>query len=122
MRIKAALLWASLLAVDVAIQLAMKLAGDQLDAFPFPSLEWLAALAASPLAMAALAGYFATFVLWLAILHGSSLSAAFPMTALTYALVPLAAWQILGEHISWGQVAGITLIFAGIVLQSTPES
>ena len=38
------------------------------------------------------------------------------------ALVPLAAWQVLGEHISWGPVAGITLIFAGIVLQSTPDT
>lgn len=119
-RIRTILLWGGLLIIDVAIQVAMKLAGDRLDATSFPSTDWLTALVTSPLAMLALAGYFATFVLWLMILHGASLSTAFPVTALTYGLVPCAAWLILGERISWGQTAGIAIIFSGIVLQGVP--
>lgn len=112
--------WGLLLAIDVAIQVAMKLAGDGLDGLDFPSAAWLAAAVSSPLALAALAGYFATFVLWLAILHTSPLSAAFPVTALTYVLVPLAAWAVLGETLSLGQWAGIGLIIAGVWLQGGP--
>ena len=120
-RIRIILLWGGLLAIDVAIQVAMKLAGDQLDPIAFPSADWFAAVASSPLAMAALAGYFATFVLWLAILNNAPLSAAFPLTALTYGLGPLAAWLVLGERISWGQAIGIAFIFTGIVLQGAPD-
>jgi drug/metabolite transporter (DMT)-like permease len=108
--------WALLLALDVAIQVAMKLAGDQLHGVA-PGPDWLAAAAASWLVWISLAGYLATFVLWLAILHSSPLSAAFPVTALVYVFVPLCGWLLLGEKFSAGQAAGIALILAGVFLQ-----
>lgn len=108
--------WGLLLALDVAIQVAMKLAGDQLHGIP-PGLDWLAAALSSWLVWGSLCGYVATFVLWLAILHSSPLSAAFPATALVYVLVPLAGWMLLGEQFSIGQAAGIALILAGVFLQ-----
>jgi drug/metabolite transporter (DMT)-like permease len=66
---------------------------------------------------ASLIAYFATFVLWLAILHASPLSAAFPTTALVYVLVPLCGWVFLSETFTVGQALGIGLILAGVLLQ-----
>ena len=108
--------WGLLLALDVAIQVAMKLAGDQLHGIA-PGPDWLAAALSSWLVWVSLAGYLATFVLWLAILHSSPLSAAFPVTALVYVFVPLCGWLLLGENFSAGQAAGIALILAGVFLQ-----
>jgi drug/metabolite transporter (DMT)-like permease len=112
--------WGLLLALDVAIQVAMKLAGDQLHGIP-PGSGWLSAALSSWLVWLSLAGYVATFVLWLAILHASPLSAAFPATALVYVLVPLAGWLLLGEAFSFWQAIGIALILAGVVLQRGHE-
>jgi drug/metabolite transporter (DMT)-like permease len=108
--------WGLLLALDVAIQVAMKLAGDQLHGIA-PGPNWLAAALSSWLVWVSLCGYIATFVLWLAILHSSPLSVAFPATALVYVFVPLCGWLLLGENFSAGQAAGIALILAGVFLQ-----
>ena len=109
-------IWALLLTLDVAIQVAMKLAGDQLHGIA-PGPAWLAAALSSWLVWVSLSGYLATFVLWLAILHSSPLSVAFPATALVYVFVPLCGWLLLGENFSAGQAAGIALILAGVFLQ-----
>ena len=109
-------IWCALLVLDVAIQVMMKLAGDRLAGLPF-GVDWLAAALSSALVWTSLVGYFATFVLWLNILHASPLNAAFPMTALVYVLVPLCGWLILDEHLSAAQAGGVALILAGVVLQ-----
>ena len=109
-------IWGLLLAFDVIIQVTMKIAGDQLGAIPF-GFGWAAAALSSPMLWVSLVGYVATFVLWLAILHASPLSAAFPATALVYVLVPLAGWLYLGEDFTLGQAAGIALIIAGVMVQ-----
>jgi len=112
-------IWALLLGLDVAIQIAMKLAGDQLHGVA-PGLEWVSAALSSWLVWVSLAGYLVTFVLWLAILHASPLSAAFPATALVYVFVPLAGWLLLNEEFNPGQAIGIALVLAGVVLQRRP--
>jgi multidrug transporter EmrE-like cation transporter len=112
--------WGMLLAFDVAIQVTMKFAGDQLRPIPL-GFDWVAAALSSPMVWIALVGYMATFVLWLAILHSSPLSAAFPTTALVYVLVPLAGWLYLGEDVMLGQAVGIALIIAGVLLQQEAE-
>ena len=109
-------LWAILLALDVAIQIAMKLAGDEMAQLPFGA-DWLDAALGSRLVWLSLIGYVATLVLWLAILQTNLLSAAFPTTAIVYALVPFSGWLLLDERLSLGQVAGIALILAGVALQ-----
>ena len=108
--------WALLLTIDVALQVMMKLAGDELHPVPFGA-GLIAAALSSWLVWVSLAAYFATFVLWLAILHGSPLSVAFPPTALVYILVPLCGWLFLKENFSSAQALGIGLILAGILLQ-----
>ena len=112
-------IWSLLLALDVGIQVLMKLAGDQLGGIAFGS-AWVVAAASSWLVWAALIGYFFTFVLWLAILHASPLSAAFPVTALCYVLVPLCGWIFLNEDFGAWQALGIGLILAGVLLQREP--
>jgi multidrug transporter EmrE-like cation transporter len=112
-------LWSSLLALDVLIQVTMKLAGDRLAAVPL-GVEWVLAALSSGLVWISLAGYLVTFVLWLAILHASQLSVAFPVTALAYALVPLCGWLLLEEEFSTAKAAGIALIIAGVALQWSP--
>lgn len=109
--------WGVLLALDVGLQVMMKLAADQLDPIPFGA-GWILAALSSWLVWLSLIGYFATFVLWLAILHSTSLSAAFPATALVYVLVPLCGWIFLKENFNGGQAIGIALILAGVILQS----
>ena len=108
--------WALLLALDVAIQVTMKLAGDQLHAIPF-GFEWVRAAFWSGMVWISLIGYATTFFLWLAILRSSALSAAFPTTALVYALVPLCGWILLGEDFKPRQTIGIALILGGVLLQ-----
>lgn len=120
-RLRLTIIWMLLIGLDVAIQVLMKLAGDRLDPIPFGT-EWLNAALSSWLVWVSLVGYFATFVLWLAILHASPLSAAFPATALVYVFVPLAGWLLLNEPFSLGQAAGIALILAGVMLQRDPPS
>jgi drug/metabolite transporter (DMT)-like permease len=111
--------WGLLLALDVGLQVLMKLAADQLDPIAFGA-DWFAAALSSWLIWLSLIGYFATFVLWLAILHASPLSAAFPATALVYVLVPLCGWFFLREPFNAGQALGIGLILAGVILQRDP--
>ena len=113
--------WALLLGLDVGIQVAMKLAGDQLHGVA-PGMPWLSAALSSWLVWVSLIGYVATFVLWLAILHESPLSAAFPATALVYVFVPLCGWLLLGEAFSPWQALGIALILAGLFLQRGTDS
>ena len=113
-------IWALLLSLDVAIQVAMKLAGDHLHGVE-PGAPWVMAALSSWLVWISLTGYVATFVLWLAILHASPLSAAFPATALVYVFVPLAGWLLLKEDFSLWQAVGIALILAGVVVQRGPE-
>jgi len=115
-------IWAMLLALDVAIQVGMKLAGDRLHVLPL-GFDWAVAAISSWLVWISLAGYLATFFLWLAILQASPLSAAFPGTALVYVFVPVCGWLLLGENFSAGQAAGIALILAGVILQrgATPS-
>jgi drug/metabolite transporter (DMT)-like permease len=115
-RRRTALLWIALLALDVAIQVLMKLAGDTLESVPFGG-EWMAMALSNWLVWISAIGYGATFVLWLAILRSSDLAVAFPLTASTYVLVPLSGYLFLGEALHANQVIGIALIVAGLLVQ-----
>lgn len=112
-------LWVLLVGVDTAQQLLMKHAGNGL-ADPQLSLEWLLAAAASPAVWIAVVLYVATFGLWMLILHGSSLSLAFPVTALTYVGVILGSHWLLGEAMSLQQYLGVGLIILGVTLLRRP--
>lgn len=71
----------------------------------------------TPLVLLGLAMYGVGAFIWLIVLSRANLSYAYPMIALTYVLVPLAAWLFLNEPaippLRW---AGMALIIVGVVL------
>jgi len=73
-------------------------------------------LAANPYLLAALALYGAGTVLWLFVLKKVPLNAAYPFMALSFCLVPLMGYLVLGEALSWRYGAGIGLIVAGMLV------
>ncbi|MGQ9517612.1 MAG: EamA family transporter [Anaerolineae bacterium] len=71
----------------------------------------------TPLVLLGLAMYGVGAFIWLIVLSRANLSYAYPMIALTYVLVPLAAWLFLNEPaippLRW---AGMALIIIGVAL------
>ncbi|BAF87648.1 EamA family transporter [Azorhizobium caulinodans] len=103
------------LGADTATQLAFKAAALELGDRPL-GLAFLADAVQAPYVWAAIACYLATYVLWIAILQGSDLARAFPLTALSYVTVPLGGWFLFGEGLGLKPALGIALICAGVTL------
>lgn len=64
----------------------------------------------------ALAIYGAATLLWVYLLQNAPLSRLYPYMALSFVLVAIASATIFGEPIVLAQIAGLTLIVAGIVV------
>ncbi|MBU7587103.1 MAG: EamA family transporter [Nostoc sp. TH1S01] len=60
--------------------------------------------------------YVIVTVLWLIVLRTIPLSQAFPTLGLTFALVPLASYYFLREHVVLSQWIGIAIIVTGVIL------
>ena len=113
-------LWALLIALESAGQIATKVGGDQLGQMDF-SLQWLQAVLLNPGVWMAVACYIGAFFVWMLILRRSSLSLAFPLSSLVFVGVLLGSWLGLGEHISALHWAGVAVIIAGIALLADGE-
>ncbi len=113
-------LWALLIALESAGQIATKVGGDQLGQMDF-SLQWLQAVLLNPGVWMAIACYIGAFFVWMLILRRSSLSLAFPLSSLVFVGVLLGSWLGLGEHISALHWAGVAVIIAGIALLADGE-
>jgi drug/metabolite transporter (DMT)-like permease len=72
----------------------------------------------TPLVFLGLTFYAMGAVFWLLVLSKLDLSLAYPMLALTYVLIPLAAQFILGEQMPSLRWLGVGLIFVGVVIVS----
>jgi len=72
--------------------------------------------AASVSLVVALATYALATVLWLLALRSTPLSIAFPVYALTFAIVPLLAHAFLGETVGWRTFAGAVVIILGVAI------
>ena len=70
----------------------------------------------SPAMVLALIVYGMTTVLWVFILRTVPLSAAFPVYALVFVLVPVAAHVLLNEPWSWNTLIGGAVIMLGVVI------
>jgi drug/metabolite transporter (DMT)-like permease len=57
-------------------------------------------------------------LLWTWILRSVPLSSAYPFMALAFVFVPIICYLFLGETISQRQMAGATLIVAGVMFVS----
>ena len=109
------ILWAGLIGAETVTQLAFKAGSAALAGRAF-GLGFIIAALSSALVWLAIAGYAATFVVWMMILQRMDLSRAFPLTGLVYVCVPFMAWFGFGEAVSAVQCAGIACIIGGVVL------
>jgi undecaprenyl phosphate-alpha-L-ara4N flippase subunit ArnE len=107
-------------AMGVSGQLCLKAGMDQIGALATGSVGTLMQTAlrvvTTPLVFLGLAFYALGSVFWLLVLSKLDLSLAYPMLALTYVLIPLAAQFILGEQVPTLRWLGVGIIFAGVVV------
>ena len=70
----------------------------------------------TPLVFLGLAFYALGAVFWLLVLSKLDLSLAYPMLALTYIFIPIAAMFFLGEQVPALRWVGIGVIFVGVIV------
>lgn len=80
--------------------------------------EFASRMIASPWLWIGVVFLLANFFLWIALLSRVDLSVAFPMSSLTYIIVPILAITFLHEKVLLTRWAGIIFIIAGISLTS----
>jgi multidrug transporter EmrE-like cation transporter len=80
---------------------------------PFPLLL---TVFTNPWILIAIPIYVAGFLMWLIVLSKLDLSHAYPFLAVTYVLVPLLSWLLLGEQVPSMRWIGIAVICVGLVL------
>ncbi len=66
-------------------------------------------------------GFMGGTVFWLAVLSRAPLSLAYPILALSYFVVVIEAWLILGEPLTWQLLVGVGIIFVGVVIVGLSE-
>jgi drug/metabolite transporter (DMT)-like permease len=77
---------------------------------------WFTCVLQSPWLAAMVGSDVVGFVAWMCVLRVMKLSAAFPMSALSYVLVILASWVVFHEPIGTFQMVGSAAIVAGVLL------
>jgi multidrug transporter EmrE-like cation transporter len=78
--------------------------------------SWLSCVVHTPWLWVMVACDIAGFVAWMHVLGRMQLSAAFPMTALSYVLVIAASWWLFGEALTASRLIGSALIMTGVLL------
>jgi len=109
------LAWALLLVVETLGQIALKTAGLQTGVLQPDQASVLAALS-SPWLWLGLGCYLGQFAVWMAILERSSLSAAFPTSAIAFVAIMIVSWALFGDPMGWQKILGSVIIVAGILL------
>lgn len=103
----------------VAGQLMLKIGMSQMGALEIsmaavPSIVWR--MATSPWVMGGLVIYVSGIFFWLLALNRVDLSYAYPFASLSYVLIFLSSWLLLGEQITMPRVLGMLVICLGVVL------
>ncbi len=107
--------WLALLALETLCQISLKLAGEAVGAFHFDAASVLAALS-TPWLWVAIGCYLGAFLAWMTILSKSTLSSAYPTSAIVFVSVMIASWVVFGEAVDWEKVLGSAIIVAGILM------
>jgi len=79
-------------------------------------LTSILAILSNPVILAGFICYGVASICWIFVLSRLDLSYAYPMYALMYAFIPIAALVFLKEHIPGGRWIGILLIVTGVVI------
>jgi len=102
-----------LLSFDTAAQLSLKSASS--GALPLElSLAWMSRLLHQWTLYAAMLGFIAAFIVWMALLRKAPIGPAFAASNLDIVTVLVASHWLLGEHIGWPQVVGTSVIVVGV--------
>jgi undecaprenyl phosphate-alpha-L-ara4N flippase subunit ArnE len=107
--------WVGLLGTPLLIamgQVLFKMTSNTAGDF---SLRGLAALAANPILIAALALYGFGTIVWIYVLKSVPLTIAYSFMGLTFCFVPMLAHVFFGEPLSLRYGLGAGLIFAGLL-------
>lgn len=105
-------------------QLFLKMGMSQVGGFAFTPDALLAVLpqiAFNPLIWIGFAGFIGGTIFWLGVISRAPLSLAYPILALSYFVVVFEAWLFLSEPISWQLLAGVAVIFVGVVIVGLSE-
>jgi drug/metabolite transporter (DMT)-like permease len=118
------LLWSAAFATVPILGLAYQLCAERtakaLTGVPL-GLAWFAHAAANPWARGLVALEIMSFAAWMYVLSKAELSAAFPLTAVSYLLVIALGWFGFHEAATLPQALGAAAILAGLWLLR-PES
>ncbi|TAN06715.1 MAG: hypothetical protein EPN38_07605 [Rhodanobacteraceae bacterium] len=109
------LAWIALLAIETLGQVALKLAGTAVGAFELDGPSILRAVS-TPWLWVGVACYLGQFAVWMNILEKSTLSSAFPTSAIVFVAIMVASWAVFGDPMGWGKLLGSAVIVAGILL------
>ena len=99
-------------AFSVLGQLLLKAGVQQLGTLG--RAEFLLAAVRNVHVLAGLAAWIASTVCWLYVLRVAPLSRAYPLTSLSYVLIPLAGVMVFGEQLRRLHGVGAALIIAGV--------
>lgn len=102
-------------------QLIVKWQVDRAGALPDPlgdRVAYLARLIASPWVISVFVAAFLAAASWMIAMTHFSLSRAYPVMSLSFALVLFGSALWLGEALSWPKVAGVAIIAVGLIVTS----
>jgi len=105
-------------------QLFLKMGMNQVSGFEFTPAALAAILPAiilNPFIWIGFIGFFSGSIFWLGVISRAPLSLAYPILALSYFLVVVEAWLLLGEQVTWQRVLGVAIIFVGVVMVGLSE-
>ena len=114
--------WALILGavlLGTAAQLLLKAGTNAVGHFAFSSENLLPVtwqLATQPHILGGVFAYGLSMVLWIMALSRVEVSLAYPMVSIGYVLTALAAWHLLGEHVSLMRLLGIGVIMLGVFI------
>ncbi len=112
-RLVQAILFAILPALTLGYQVTAKISAGQLADARF-DLGWLLSAAKLPTVQLLIVLEIASFAAWMTVLALLPLSAAFPLSAVSYVLIIAASVVVFHEPLNWLQLFGGLMILAGV--------
>ena len=109
------LAWVALLAIETLGQVSLRHAGMDVGEFELTRPSILRALT-TPWLWVGIGCYLGQFAVWMNILEKSTLSSAFPTSAIVFVAIMAASWAVFDDPMGWDKLLGSAIIVAGILL------